>query len=150
MCARGAYRALLRGPSTSRCIRVPVSSHLVAWLTWFGYVLGAPVLAAAVSGLYFAASPRAEPLRKRVLVSAHGAAIALLYVLAWIVLITGRSNLRLGTPFLLLLILPVLLITLSFAFYRGRKVVHWLQIINMVCLLWTGFVGTMLVTGESF
>jgi hypothetical protein len=127
-----------------------MSSQLLTWLTWSSYVLVAPALAAAVSGVYFVASPRAEPLRNRILASAHGATIALLYVLAWIVLISGQSNLRLGTPFSFLLLLPLFLIIVSFFFYRGRKVVHWLQIINVVCLLWTGFTGIMLVTGESF
>jgi hypothetical protein len=122
----------------------------LTWLTWSGYVLVAPVLAAAISGVYFVASPRTQPLRNRILASAHGAAIALLYAAAWMVLISGQSSLWLGNLFAFLLLLPLSLIIISFFFYQGPKSVHWLQIINGVCLLWTGFTGIMLVTGESF
>jgi hypothetical protein len=128
------------------CIGTLVSSQL---LTWLAYVLLAPMLAVAISGVYFVASPRAQPTRDRILASAHGVAMALLYVVAWIALLSGQSNPRLGTPFGFSLLLPLCLIILSFFFYRARKVVHCLQIINVVCLLWTGFAGGMLITGES-
>jgi len=128
----------------------PVSSQLLRWLAWSGYVVVAPLLTAAVSTAYFLASPRAQPLRNRILASAHGAAIALLYAIAWIVLVSGHSNLRLGSPFAFSLLLPLALIVLSFFTYQGRKVLHWLQFVNVVCLLWIGFTGIMLITGESF
>jgi hypothetical protein len=122
----------------------------LTWLTWSGYVLVAPVLAAAISGVYFVVSPRTQPLRSRILASAHGVTIALLYAAAWMVLISGQSSLWLGNLFAFSLLLPLSLIIISFFFYQGPKSVHWLQVINVACLLWTGVTGIMLVTGESF
>jgi Ni,Fe-hydrogenase I cytochrome b subunit len=55
---------------------------------------------------------------------------------------------RLATPFLVLLLLPLSLIVDSFFLFRGRRIFHWLQVLNILCLIWTGFVGGMAVTGH--
>jgi hypothetical protein len=47
-----------------------------------------------------------------------------------------------------LLLVPATLIAASFFLYKGPKSLHWLQLINIACLLWTGFVGGMAVTGD--
>ena len=108
----------------------------------------APLLAISISIAYYRASPRAEPLFKRIVASAHGVTIALLYVIAILVWRVGMATPRLATPFLVLLLLPLSLIVASFFLFRGRRIFHWLQVFNFLCLIWTGFVGGMAVTGD--
>ena len=126
-----------------------MSSQLLAWLAWSGYVALAPIIAISISVAYFVASPREQALGKRLAASSHGIAIALLYAVGWAVVLSGKSNLMLGTLYASCLLLPVALIVTSFFIYRGRKRIHFLQLINLTCLMWIGFVGIMLVTGES-
>jgi hypothetical protein len=126
-----------------------VNSHLLEWLAWSGYVVTAPLISVTISTVYFLASPHSQTLSSRLLASAHGLAVALLYVVAWITLISGHSNLRLSMPFAVSLFLPIVLMGISLFTYRGPKGLHWLQLVNVVCLVWIGFTGIMLITGES-
>jgi hypothetical protein len=121
LCACDTCQALRGDLSTSPlgCIGTLVSSQL---LTWLAYVLLAPVLAVAVSGVYFVTSPRAQPTRDRILASAHGVAIALLYVVAWIALLSAQSNPRLGTPFEFSLLLPLVS---SFSRFSSTEAARW-------------------------
>jgi hypothetical protein len=119
------------------------------WLVWLFEVLAAPLLAAFVSVVYFAASPRSEPMLRRLTASAHGAAIVVLYALAWLFIIGGMSRPSLLWPFAVSLLIPGALIATSLFVYRGPKAVHWFQVLNVVCLLWAAFAGAMLITGQS-
>jgi hypothetical protein len=47
------------------------------WLVWLLEVLAAPLLAGFVSIVYFLALPKSEPMRRRLIASAHGAAIVI-------------------------------------------------------------------------
>jgi hypothetical protein len=75
-------------------------------------------------------------------------AISLLYGIAWVVALTSHANDRNGIPFALGFLVPAALIWISLDSYRGPKRVHWLQLVNACCLLWTGIVGGMAVTGR--
>ena len=108
----------------------------------------APLLAAAISAVYFRASPTDQPLLQRLVASGHGAAIAILYGGALAFSAFGISKQSYGLPFMGLLLVPVFLAGLSFALFRGRKYIHLLQILNLACLAWTLFIGGMAVTGE--
>lgn len=108
----------------------------------------APVLAIGISATYFTASPKTEPLAKRLLVSAHGVVIAALYLGAMSVFWLHRSSDAFAKPFSYLLLVPVLLILTSLFMFRGRKVIHWLLLVSLACLAWTAFVGVMAVTGN--
>jgi hypothetical protein len=119
------------------------------WLAWLFEVLAVPFLAGLVSVVYFIASPKSQPMRKRLLASAHGAVIVMLYASAWLVLIAGISRPSLILPFAVSLLFPGVLIATSLFMYKGPRAVHWLQVPNVACLLWTGFVGGMLITGQS-
>ncbi len=92
-------------------------------------------------------SPRAGGIAKRLLVSAHGIAIALLYIVAMIVFWTNGANVRFRDPFFVSLLVPVLLIGACLALYQGNRAVHLLQLVNLACLAWTFFVGGMAITG---
>ena len=120
------------------------------WMTWGAAVCLAPILAVAVSVIYFRASARVLSLGRRVAVSVHGLSIALLYTGAWIVLLSGQSGPRFGRPFAWLLLLPLLAMGVSFRYDQGFEKLRLLQVINLLCFLWTGFVGSILVTGVSF
>jgi Na+(H+)/acetate symporter ActP len=122
---------------------------VITWLIWGAEVFAAPLLAAAVSALFLVSSPRLQSRPRRLLASAHGATIAVLYLAAWTVLLTGHSGRRLGVPFEGLLLIPLFLIVASFFLYQGRRAMHWLQVVNVACLMWTGLAGGMLITGES-
>lgn len=111
-------------------------------------LLLAPALAIGISAIYFTASPNTEPLAKRLLVSAHGVVIAALYLGAMSVFWLHRSSDAFGKPFSYLLLIPLLLILTSLFMFRGRKLIHWLLLVNLACLAWTAFIGVMAVTGD--
>lgn len=117
---------------------------LFAWAQW----LLAPALAFLTSVAYFKSSPKSESLNKRIIVSAHGVVIAALYMVAMTIFWAQKADPKFITPFLFSMVVPLLLITVSFIFYRGRKVIHFLQLLNLLCLGWTFFVGSMAVTGD--
>jgi len=109
-----------------------------------------PLLAVAISVIYFMTSPRGEPVARRLLASAHGVIIAVLYVGAIYIWLSGNSQREFGTPFLLLLLVPFAAIIASFFFFRGPKLIHLLQLVNILLLLWTGVVGGVAVTVGGF
>jgi hypothetical protein len=120
------------------------ASYVAAWTQW----LLAPLLATIVSIIYYrAALPSLSQLQK-VLLSAHGICIAVLYMSAMLVFWMGLSKEVYATPFLFSLLVPVGLGMFSLFKYQGHKVVHWLQLLNMLCLAWTAFIGIMAVTGN--
>jgi hypothetical protein len=119
------------------------------WLVWLVEVSSPVILPASTSIVYFITSPRRQPRRLRLLASAHGATIATIYALAWLIVLSGMSRPPLLLPFAVLLIVPVSLTLISFFIYKGPRAVHWLQVPSIACLLWTGFAGAMLVTGQS-
>jgi hypothetical protein len=108
----------------------------------------APVVALGISVLYYVASPVTVPMSMRILTSAHGAAITAIYLTAMAVAVSGHSNPRYGTAFSLALAIPVLLMLISLVMFKGKKGVHLLLVINIVCLLWSGLLGAMAVTGD--
>ena len=124
------------------------SPDLLSALSEFAQGLLAPLLAVGISVVYFLASPRSEPLGRRVLSSMHGVAIALLYILALSVHWAGQAEPRYGAVFIASLAIPVACIGTSLLLFRGRRVIHALQLPNLLCLAWTGFVGVMAVTGD--
>jgi hypothetical protein len=106
------------------------------------------LLPLAISAVYFFRSPQAEALSRRLLASAHGLSIAGIYLLAMTVWWTHNANQRFGGPFLIALLIPVVLIGVSFAIYRGSRATHWFQVLNVLSLGWTSFVGGMAITGD--
>jgi hypothetical protein len=51
--------------------------------------------------------------------------------------------------FACLLLLPLVAMGVSFRYDRGFERLRLLQVINLACLIWTGFAGVMLITGVS-
>lgn len=109
---------------------------------------GAAIAMVAISIAYFAADRSGSPFGLRALSSAHGFAASLLFAGAVVISATRSTSPAYALPFLLLHLLPIALIFLSFIWYRGPKLVHALQIPNVIAMLWSGFIGTMAVTGD--
>lgn len=107
----------------------------------------APILAFAISGVYFVTSPPTQPFSRRLVASLHGIVIAALYLGALIFSAIGISNPGYGVPYQVTLLVPVALIVLSFFLYEGRKSLHVLQLVNLLCIAWTFFIGSMAITG---
>jgi hypothetical protein len=129
---------------------VPVTSTLgpmnaaLAFLQLWAW----PVLALLVSVAYFRASePSLGPWR-RMLLSAHGASISVLHFGAFAIWSTGASHTRYGKPFAISLLVPIALIAYALVAFRGKRSVHWLQLLNLVALFWAAFIGGMAVTGD--
>lgn len=100
----------------------------------------------AVSLVYFRSSPVSETLSYRLLVSAHGAAISMLSFAAFFIgTFTPRQNY--AEPFAWLLLAPVILIVLSFIGFNGRKLIHFLQLVNVVWLFFLFTLGSMAISG---
>ncbi len=108
----------------------------------------APLLALGISAVYFVTSPTTQIVARKLGASAHGASIAALYVGALFFSALGSSKPSYGIPFMSLLLVPVALIVLSLFLYEGRKVIHALQVVNVLCIAWTFFIGTMAITGN--
>jgi hypothetical protein len=87
-----------------------------------------PLLAIAVSVVYFRRSPKDQSLSQRLLVSAHGVAIAALHICALIVMWSGSSHKALGQPYAFAPLIPVLLIAVSFLKFRGPRTVISIRI----------------------
>jgi len=99
---------------------------------------------------YFRSSTPTQSFARRALSSAHGIAIALLYLCAWIVYVTHHANDAWARPFGVLMVIPLGLIAMSFVVFRGRMMVHLLQLQLLLCLLWVWLRGTVIVTGFLF
>ena len=107
-----------------------------------------PLFATAISVVYLWCSPKFQPLAQRLLVSAHGAAIAAIYVCAMYVWWSGSSHASLALPFMFSLVIPLLLIVVSFLKFQGPRSIHFLQLVNLFCLGATFFFGGMAITGD--
>jgi hypothetical protein len=105
-------------------------------------------VAAASSVFYFRGSPVSEPIKTRLLVSAHGVAILLLYLSAMTVFWTGHSSRNLAVPFELACLIPIALMLVCFLIFRGNRITHIWLIVNTVCLILVWFFGGMAVTDD--
>ena len=121
--------------------------NAVAGVLSLAFLYLAPILAVSISAVYFYTSPHTEPLFRRIVASAHGATIALLYIASMCVYWFDLGRVDYGSKFAILLLIPAVLIVVSFFLFRGRKSIHGLQMINFLCLIWTGYVGPMAVAG---
>jgi len=106
--------------------------------------------AALISVAYFLSSAPTQSFVRRALASAHGIVIALLYLVAWMVYLTHHANDTWARPFAGLMLIPIGLIVTAFIVFRGRMMVHLLQLPLLLCLLWVWLRGTVIVTGFLF
>jgi hypothetical protein len=141
-------RGSIRLAAQCRCVPVnsDVRTHMDAALALF-HLVWAPVLAGAISCVYFVRWDSGTAL-ERVALSAHGALLGWLLVLAWLVGATGAARQSFATPFALAFLVPTALAVAALFRFQGNKVVHLLQLPLLACGFWIWFVGTMAITGE--
>jgi hypothetical protein len=108
----------------------------------------APVIAMAISVVYFKRSPKDQPLAQRLLVSAHGVVIAAIYLCALYVWWSGSSRESYGRPYAIAFMVPVALIAVSFWKFRGPRSTHLFQLANLFCIAASYFLGGMAITGD--
>jgi 4-hydroxybenzoate polyprenyltransferase len=121
-----------------------VLSYAAAWTQW----LLAPILASAISLIYYHAASPTLARSMKLVVSAHGVSMAALYMVAMTIFWTDKAKPMFALPYLCSLLMPAGLIIFSLFKFKGHRVVHWLQLINVACLLWVAFIGIMAVTGD--
>lgn len=103
----------------------------------------------AVSGAYYVFNI-AEPRRSvRLMVSAHGVLGALLYssALLWAYLSPVYRPWA-TLPFLLAFVLPLSSIAFALFRFRGPKLLHFAQLLNLSALAYALFFGAMAVSGS--
>ena len=103
----------------------------------------------AISGVYYACDIGESKRSVRLMVSAHGALGTLLYsgaLLWWYLSPTYRPWATL--PFLLAFVMPLSSIIFSFFKFRGPKILHLLQLLNLNALIYALFIGGMAVSGD--
>jgi hypothetical protein len=107
----------------------------------------APLLTFAVSIIYFLFSPKSQPLLVRLLASAHGAVIAIIFFLSLTLSNLVEPSPNFGKPFFIFYLALLALIVASLFLFKGRKIIHGLQVVNLLGLVWTYFIGGMAITG---
>jgi len=121
----------------------PLVDAVVALTQW----IWAPVVACSISCVYFLKAD-ALPLPRRIMVSAHGSLLSLLYVGALFVYTVGMSKPFLAYPFWVAFVVPLASAALAFAWIRDKGALHALLLLLAACAAWSLFIGTMAVTGE--
>jgi phosphatidylserine synthase len=124
-----------------------VSNFFMALFWLLGQARFAPIISLFISLLYFHLSPRQHPAM-RVLTSAHGLTVFILFVMASSVRFNRIEGIKFLSPFEVAQLIPLVLIGLSLYFYSGPKRLHWLQIVNLPCMALSYFIGVMAITGN--
>jgi hypothetical protein len=101
----------------------------------------------AISCIYFLRANELT-LSRRLLVSCHGALVALLYTTALLVSALGFSRHALAVPFWLLFFLPAASVFLALRWVQAPGTLHFLLLALAAAAVWSWFIGTMAVTGE--
>jgi len=120
-------------------------------ITPLGYLLAAfmltPMLTPVASVANFLASSSAQHLVVRLLASAHGVLIALVFLVGAALPRVASPSPAYGLSYQLMCLLCVVLMAVSFFLFRGRKIVHWFQLLNLAGVVATVFLGGMAITG---
>jgi hypothetical protein len=111
---------------------------------------GAPIVMVAISVAYFFCDTRRPAYVQRVVSSAHGLLGSALYVGAMGLFMADPQEHRpsWGVPYALLFLLPLASVVMSFVTFRGNRLIHLLQPINLLAMVWALFIGAMAVTGD--
>ncbi len=118
-------------------------THTSAMLFWCALSLP-PVL---VSAAYYLGSPRTETFTHRWLVSSHGIFISALCLVAVLVGGFGSPHQENWPLFGFFCLAAGLLMAYAVVQFRGRKLLHGLQLVNFLWLVTAVVFGRMAVTG---
>ena len=103
------------------------------------------IIMCTISVLYFIFNSSSTNLIERICVSIHGILGTILYTGAIYLFEIKNSNKYLLSIYHTLLLLPVLSIIYSFFKFKGKKIIHFLQILNVICLIIVWFFGSLLI-----
>jgi hypothetical protein len=106
-----------------------------------------PLLTVSVSTIYFISQPRASaPICTRLLTSVHGLSIALIFLVFWALATTPAA--RYTSPLVLLLTLvPLALFVPSLMWFKGPRLIHLFQLVNVACLSLALLYGALFTGG---
>ena len=124
--------------------------HVIGKIFGSGYTLMVPLSALAVSVAYYRNSPTTQPVLLRLLASAHGVSIALLWSLMLFWIAQSQDVAWHLTAFECLLLLPIALIVVSFFVFQGPRKVHLLQAVNLGSLIYVGLLGVFFLSKWKF
>jgi hypothetical protein len=109
---------------------------------------GIPLVLMAVSLVYFLSADRTMSFAERLATSSHGAAGAFIYTVAWAIGSSGYSRSEYMAPFVCLFAVPFSLVVASFPYWRGPRMIHLLQLLNLPALFLAFPIGLMAITGD--
>ena len=124
--------------------------HVIGKIFGSGYTLMVPLSALAVSVAYYRNAPTTQPVLLRLLASAHGVSIALLWSLMLFWIAQSQDVAWHLTAFECLLLLPIALIVVSFFVFQGPRKVHLLQAVNLGSLIYVGLLGVLFLSKWKF
>jgi len=120
----------------------------VGWvISILGMFMLPPFLMISVSVAYYRASAHVQRLGERLLVSAPGALIAVLWFGAFFVSLAGEGRPSYGKPFAYALLVPLGFMAIALLRFKGKASVHYLQLLNLLGCALTFYVGRMAITG---
>ena len=105
------------------------------------------VLTLLISVVYFFSSPATESTGKSLAVSAHGVLIAALYFA--VIVLSAHPAEAYAIPFMVLCVGGLLLVFFTIWQFKGRRVFHFLQIVNILVLSLVFVFGLGSITGDD-
>lgn len=82
----------------------------------------------------------------RIAVSVAGPLISFLYLMSLTIGLRGYGNLKFAQVFFVALIVPCIFVLYALVKYRGPKKIHALQVLNVLALIDSYFIGTMAIS----
>jgi hypothetical protein len=110
--------------------------------------LAVPFLGVATGFVYFRQSENKASFARRILTSAYGPSIAIIYIVLIALVPNDFRYQRYLHLFWWGLLLPTLLIVYSIFRYPGSRKLHMLVPFNLVALGWLFIVGTLAIGGK--
>lgn len=89
-----------------------------------------------------------NPTKLRLLVSAHGLLVLVIFGIAFLVFLSGVVKTWILYMFFALFILPIASIIVSLKHFQGSKFLHIFHVFTVLAMLWVLFVGGMMVTND--
>jgi hypothetical protein len=106
-----------------------------------------PLLTLGVSVAYFTTAPKATKPLIRALASAHGVTLSVVFGYLDVLLFSNHICKAPLQAVLLPIVLPGILVLVSFETFDGPNAIHLLQFVNLGCIVWAllfwGVIGTI-------
>jgi hypothetical protein len=114
---------------------------------WYAFLT---LMMVGISVMYFLSDKSGAALLGRVITSAHGAVLAIIFCSAVLINLTGNAGSKFAEIIFLSHSLPLVLIAISLIWYRGPRNVHLVQPFLVLFVLLSAFIGSMTAGGAVF